>query len=93
MVAENSSVCRWRGTFGHDPPQVVDEAHVEHPVGLVEDQHFHVRQIHEALLHQVQQPAGRGDQDVDAVFSARTCGAWPDAAVNDGLPQTGEWRP
>ena len=77
------------GTFGHDPPQIVDKAHVEHPIGLVEDQHFDVRQVHEALLHQVQQPPGRGDQDVDAVVQGPHLRRLAHAAVNRGLPHGG----
>ena len=61
-----------------DLAQVVDKAHVEHPVGLVDDQHFDVRQIDVTLLHQIQQPAGRGDDNVDtAVEARRTWGTWP----------------
>ena len=58
-----------RRDLGDDAAQIVDKAHVEHPVGLVEDQHLDVGQIDEALLHEVEQPPGRGDQDVDAVRS------------------------
>ena len=46
---------------------VVDEAHVEHLVGLVEDEDLHVRQHDSALVDEVEQPAGRGDEDVDAI--------------------------
>ncbi|MCG3189580.1 MAG: hypothetical protein LKCHEGNO_02048 [Burkholderiaceae bacterium] len=45
---------------------VVDEAHVEHAVGLVEHEHLHVAQVERALTVVVEQPAGRGHQDVDA---------------------------
>ena len=85
-VAENSSVCRCRGTFCDDPPQIVDKAHVEHPIGLVEDQHLDVRQVHVALLHQVQQPARRGDQDIHAVVQGADLGRLAHAAIDRGLP-------
>ena len=75
-VAENSSVCRRRGTF-LDPPQIVDKAHVEHPIGLVEDQHLDVRQVHVALLHQVQQAPGVAINTSTPWFKARTWGDWP----------------
>ena len=68
-----------------DPPQIVDKPHVEHPVGLVEDQHLDVREIDEALLHEVEEPAGRGDQDIDAVVQGPHLRRLADAAVDGGL--------
>ena len=72
-----------------DAAQIVDEAHVEHPIGLVEDQDFDVRQIDVALLHQIEQPAGRGDQNVDAGVQGSHLRRLADAAVNHGLPHAG----
>ena len=46
--------------------QRVDEAQVEHLVGLVEHQDLDAREVAVALLDQVEQAAGRGDQDIDA---------------------------
>ena len=43
---------------------VVDEAHVEHPVGLVEHQDLDLRQVDRALADVIQQPAGGRHQDV-----------------------------
>ena len=54
------------GDRGHDAAHVADEAHVEHAIGLVEDEEGHVRQLDVAALDQVEKPARRGDQDVDA---------------------------
>ena len=45
---------------------VVDEAHVEHAVGLVEHQPRRLGQDHVLLADQVGEPARRGDQHVDA---------------------------
>ena len=45
---------------------IVDEAHVEHAVGLVEDEHLEAIEPHQGLAHQVEQAPRRGDQDVDA---------------------------
>ena len=39
-VAEKSSVWRARGVMRDDPVDGGLEAHVEHPVGLVEDEHL-----------------------------------------------------
>ena len=50
----------------HDLLQRVDEAEVEHLVGLVEDEDLDRREVDAALLDQVEQAARRGDEDVDA---------------------------
>ena len=46
---------------------VGQEAQVEHLVGLVEHQRAHVAEVEVALLGQVEQPAGRADDDLDAL--------------------------
>ena len=45
---------------------VVDEAHVEHAVGFVEDEDLDVREVERALAVVVEQAPRRGDEDVDA---------------------------
>src|SRR5437588_553597 len=55
-----------RGQLRDDPADVVDEAHVEHAVGFVQHQRLDAAQIGAALTHQVEQPARRGDDDLDA---------------------------
>ena len=67
MVAEKNSVWRLAGSFADDAADVVDEAHVEHAVGFVEHEHLDAVELHGAVRHQVEQPAGRRDQHVDAV--------------------------
>ena len=84
MVAENSSVCRSLRQLGDDLADVVDEAHVEHAVGFVEHQHLDAAQVDVALVHQVEQPAGRGDEDVDAAAQRVDLRVLPDAAEDDG---------
>ncbi len=42
------------------------EAHVQHPVALVQHQHLDVGQVYRLLLHVVDQPAWRGDDEVQA---------------------------
>ena len=49
-----------------DLPHVADEAHVEHPVGLVEDEDLDAVEPDMALPDQVEQPPRRRHQDVDA---------------------------
>ena len=54
--------------LGADLLDVGDEAHVEHPVGLVDDQQVAAGEQDLAAVEQVHQPAGRGDQHVDALL-------------------------
>ena len=44
----------------------MDEAEVEHLVGLVEDEDFELAKAQRALVDEVEQAAGRGDQHVEA---------------------------
>jgi hypothetical protein len=60
------------GQHADDLAQCVDEAEVEHLVGLVEDEDLKRGEADETLLDQVEQTARRGDEDVDA---ARHVGA------------------
>ena len=50
----------------------MDESHVEHAVGLVEDEAIHVGEIDIALPYEVEQTPGRGDEDIGA--AAQTFG-------------------
>ncbi len=59
------------------------EAHVEHAVGLVEDEHTDVAQADRATGDQVLEPAGGGDDDVGALGRLHL-GAEADAAVDSG---------
>ena len=68
----------------HDAPHVGPEAHVEHAVGLVENQDLHVRQVHVAALLQVEQTAGGGDQKVDAAPQFPELGIVAHASVDRG---------
>ena len=84
MVAEKNRVCRFRQR-GDDPPDRRDEAHVEHLVGFVEHEDLDLREVDVPLLHEVEQAAGRGDEDVDAARAAPAiCGRSTDAAEDDG---------
>ena len=68
IVAENSSV--WRppcpGARRDDPPHVGPEAHVHHPIGLVEDQRIELVERDRAIPHVIHQPARRRHDDVHA---------------------------
>ena len=51
-----------------DLADVVDEAHIEHPVGFIEHEKFHLAETQRVARHEVEQPPGRGDEHVDAVL-------------------------
>ncbi len=61
--------------------QVVDEAHVEHAVGLVDDEEAHLAEEHLALLHEVDDAARRADDHLHVVAEHVDLGAVGDAAV------------
>ncbi len=65
------------GQPAKDAAHVVDEAHVQHPVGLVQHEDLQPGQVDELLAVEVAQAAGGGHQDVHAIFSRSTWGAWP----------------
>ena len=59
--------------LGHaleDDFDVVAEAHVEHDVGFVEDDHFDVFEAKGAAAHVVHDAAGGANDDLDALFEA-----------------------
>src|SRR5690625_5170771 len=68
--------------LGDDLADVADEAHVEHAISLVEDEHLDAAQVDRAALHVIEKAARRGDDDVDA--AAEALDLWLDghAAVN-----------
>ena len=68
---------------------VVDEAHVEHAVGLVEHEDLDVRQVERALAVVVEQAARRGDQDVDAAAQLVDLRLHADAAEHHHAGQLG----
>ena len=74
---------RQRDELVHDRP----EAHVEHPVGLVEHEHLDLAERDGAAVEQVDEPTRRGDQHVGA---ARGSDLWVDASAavdgRDGQP-------
>ena len=49
-----------------DAADVGPEAHVHHAVGFVEHEHLELREVADAAAHVIEQPARRGDDDVDA---------------------------
>ena len=79
-VAEKSR--RWPlfGVRVEDPAYGRQEAEVGHVVGLVEHGHLDVVEGAGALADQVLEPAGAGDDDVDALAQRGDLGALADPA-------------
>ena len=67
-----------------DPPDVRQEAHVQHPVRLVEHEDLDLAEIDRPLPDVVEQPARRRDEDLDAGAQRLDLGLDRDAAVDHG---------
>ena len=72
------------GHRGDDLADVADEAHVEHPVGLVEHEDLDVRQVDRPLPEVVQEPARRGHDDLGTGPERAYLRIEPDAPVDRG---------
>ena len=79
-----------RGQAAEDPPDVGDEPHVEHPVRLVEDEHFHAGRRPGALLQVVDQAPGGPDQEVDRPLERVALLDVVDAAEDERGPEPRE---
>ena len=86
-VAENSSVCLRDPRQLEDPLDVGHEAHVQHAVRLVEHEDLDLAEVGGPLADEVEQPAGRGDEDLDAGPQLLDLGIERDAAVDHGRAQ------
>ena len=72
-----------------DELDVRPEAHVEHPVGFVEDQHVEAGEGGDAGAQVVHQPARCGDDDVDAGLEGLLLAVHADAAEDGGAAHRG----
>ena len=73
------------GQQRQDAPDVVDEAHVEHAVGLVEDEEADGVERDVALADQVEQAPRRGHEQVDAPLERLDLRPLVDAAEDDAV--------
>ena len=85
-VAENIRFWRRAGSSVDDLADVADEAHVEHAVGLVEDEDLDLRQVDRALADVVEQAARGRDDDLGAVAQRADLRIEADAAVDRDRP-------
>ena len=58
-----------------DPADVRDEAHVEHPVGLVEDEDLDLAEVDRAAAEMVEQAPGGRDEHLTPAISSLRCGS------------------
>ena len=65
-MAEKNRFWRWLGQHGGELADGVDEAQVEHLVDFVEDEDLDLGQGHGLAFDEVDEAAGRGDENVDA---------------------------
>ncbi len=77
-----------------NPAHGWQEPHVGHPVCLVHDDELHVGEIDSPLSHQVLEPAGTGDGDVDATGQGAALASEADATeegVDAQLARGQQW--
>ncbi len=72
-----------------DTTDVGYEAHVQHPVALVEHQHFDVAQVNVTGVDVVEQPAGAGDDDLRPTLQGGNLRPLTDATVDGGAANLG----
>ena len=75
-----------------DPADVREEAHVEHPVGLVEDEDLEAAEVDVAAGHVVQKPAWRRDDDIDPCTEGVLLRRHADAPVDRVAADAGALR-
>ena len=56
------------GTIVQDMAHRVDESHISHAVGFIDDHGFYVIQFQHSLFHQVNQATGTGDDNLDTLL-------------------------
>ncbi len=70
-----------------DRADVVDEAHVEHPIGLVEDEELDGAEVDRSPPHEVKEPTRGGDDDLGAGLELTKLIGQAGAAVHGHRPQ------
>ena len=73
-----------RGEKSGNLAHIGHEAHVEHPVALVEDEDLDLAEVDRALANVVEEAARRRDEDLDASPKELDLGVDAGAAVDDG---------
>ena len=86
-VAEKNSDLTIGGDFGQYPLDVGNEAHVEHPIHLVENENLDLLQVDESLPHQVKQSTRSGYEDIDPALQSRDLVVLVDSTEDHGMPE------
>ena len=63
---------------------IVDKAHIEHPVCLIQDQAFYAGEVQGFLAHMIQKASRGGDYDIDPFAQCRDLWVNAYAAKNNG---------
>ena len=71
----------------YDAFEITEKAHIEHLVRFIDDQHFNARDIGYLLIHQIQQSAWRGHQDIHTALQSPDLRHLADSTVHDGNVQ------
>ena len=75
------------GQLGDHLFHVVDKAHIQHPVGFVQNKDLNVGEVQQPLPHQVVQAARAGNEDVHALFQGCDLRSLTHTAKDDGAAQ------
>ncbi len=75
--------------FGNYLFDIMDEAHVEHAVGFVKHENFHIAQRNITLVHQVEQTTRGSGQDIAATLQAFRLCELRYTSEYDHVPDTG----
>ena len=72
------------GQQGQNPLELFVKTEIEQPIGLVQHQRLHCRQVERVVVNQVQQAAGRGHHPVGAAAQTHHLRVDRDPAKDDG---------
>ena len=75
------------GQLGDHLFHVVDKAHIQHPVGFVQNKDLNVGKVQQPLPHQVVQAARAGNEDVHTLFQGCDLRSLTHTAKDDGAAQ------
>lgn len=70
---------------GDDFFDVTEEAHIEHAVDFIEDEELDAGEIDIAFVHVIEEAAGAGDEDIDAIFHGADLWVFTDATEDEGF--------
>ena len=84
-MAEKNRFWRFARQHADELANGVDEAEIKHLIGFVEHENLDLGEIDGAPVEQIDEPAGCGDEDVDAALQSANLVVDRHAAENDGM--------